>query len=132
MILEIRGIDTYYGLGHILHGLSLRVDEGEVVALLGRNGAGKTTTLRSITGLTPPRSGAIKVAFVLSEGATVIRLWYVRESSAAVLYTTVPPERHPGELEEVWVPKSIIEHRTKRDREHLVTLPCWFIERKGL
>ena len=59
MILEVRGIDTYYGLGHILHGLSLGVGEGEVVALLGRNGAGKTTTLRSITGLTPPRSGAI-------------------------------------------------------------------------
>jgi len=59
MILEIRGIDTYYGLGHILHGLSLGVHEGEVVALLGRNGAGKTTTLRSITGLTPPKSGQI-------------------------------------------------------------------------
>jgi len=59
MILEIRGIDTYYALGHILHGLSLGVGEGEVVALLGRNGAGKTTTLRSITGLTPPKSGQI-------------------------------------------------------------------------
>ena len=59
MILDVRGIDTYYGLGHILHGLSLHVAEGEVVALLGRNGAGKTTTLRSITGLTPPRRGEI-------------------------------------------------------------------------
>src|SRR6266853_741399 len=55
MILEIRNIDTFYGLGHVLHGLSLDLAEGEVVALLGRNGAGKTTTLRSITGLTPPR-----------------------------------------------------------------------------
>jgi len=60
LILEIRGIDTYYGLGHILHGLSLGVGEGEVVAVLGRNGAGKTTTLRSITGLTPPRKGEIR------------------------------------------------------------------------
>jgi len=60
MILDIRGINTYYGLGHILHGLSLSVAEGEVVALLGRNGAGKTTTLRSITGLTPPRTGEIR------------------------------------------------------------------------
>jgi branched-chain amino acid transport system ATP-binding protein len=59
VILEIKGIDTFYGLGHILHGLSLAVAEGEVVALLGRNGAGKTTTLRSVTGLTPPRSGEI-------------------------------------------------------------------------
>ena len=60
MILEIEGIDTFYGLGHILHGLSLAVAEGELVALLGRNGAGKTTTLRSVTGLTPPRSGEIR------------------------------------------------------------------------
>jgi len=59
-MLEVRNIDTFYGLGHILHGLSLELAEGEVVALLGRNGAGKTTTLRSITGLTPPRSGAIR------------------------------------------------------------------------
>jgi branched-chain amino acid transport system ATP-binding protein len=59
VILEVKGIDTHYGLGHILHGLSLAVNEGEVVALLGRNGAGKTTTLRSITGLTPPKRGEI-------------------------------------------------------------------------
>ena len=60
MILEIKGIDTYYGLGHILHDLSLKVEEGEVVALLGRNGAGKTTTMRSVSGLTPPRKGEIR------------------------------------------------------------------------
>jgi branched-chain amino acid transport system ATP-binding protein len=60
VILELEAIDTFYGLGHILHGLSLGVAEGEVVALLGRNGAGKTTTLRSITGLTPPRKGSIR------------------------------------------------------------------------
>jgi branched-chain amino acid transport system ATP-binding protein len=59
VILQIKAIDTYYGLGHILHGLSLEVAEGEVVALLGRNGAGKTTTMRSITGLTPPKKGEI-------------------------------------------------------------------------
>jgi branched-chain amino acid transport system ATP-binding protein len=59
LILEVRSIDTFYGLGHILHGLSLGVAEGEVVAVLGRNGAGKTTTLRSVTGLTPPKSGEI-------------------------------------------------------------------------
>ena len=60
MILQVERINTYYGLGHILHGLSLDVAQGEVVALLGRNGAGKTTTLRSITGLTPPRDGAVR------------------------------------------------------------------------
>jgi branched-chain amino acid transport system ATP-binding protein len=60
LILEVEKVDAFYGIGHILHGLSLAVAEGEVVALLGRNGAGKTTTLRCITGLTPPRSGAIR------------------------------------------------------------------------
>ena len=60
MILEIKNIDTFYGLGHILHGLSLGVEQGEVVAVLGRNGAGKTTTLRSVTGLTPPKKGEIR------------------------------------------------------------------------
>ena len=59
-MLELRALQTYYGLAHVLHGLSLGVGEGEVVALLGRNGAGKTTTLRSISGLTPPRSGEIR------------------------------------------------------------------------
>jgi branched-chain amino acid transport system ATP-binding protein len=60
MILDVRNIDTYYGLAHVLHGLSLGVEEGEVVALLGRNGAGKTTTMRAITGLTPPRTGEVR------------------------------------------------------------------------
>ena len=59
-MIELERVNTYYGLGHILHDLSLRVGESEVVALLGRNGAGKTTTLRSITGLTAPRTGAIR------------------------------------------------------------------------
>jgi branched-chain amino acid transport system ATP-binding protein len=59
-MIELERINTYYGLGHILHDLSLRVGESEVVALLGRNGAGKTTTMRSIAGLTPPRSGEIR------------------------------------------------------------------------
>ena len=58
-MLELKNVDAFYGLGHILHGLSLSVSEGEVVALLGRNGAGKSTTLRSITGLTPPKRGQV-------------------------------------------------------------------------
>jgi branched-chain amino acid transport system ATP-binding protein len=59
MILEINNIDTYYGQSHVLQGISLSVEKGEVVSLLGRNGVGKTTTLRSIMGLTPPRKGSI-------------------------------------------------------------------------
>ena len=60
MILQVDKVDAYYGIGHILHGLSLNVGESEVVALLGRNGAGKTTTMRCISGLTPPRRGEIR------------------------------------------------------------------------
>ncbi len=60
MILELKEVNTFYGQSHVLHDVSLSVDEGEVVCLLGRNGAGKTTTLRSIMGLTPPRHGSIR------------------------------------------------------------------------
>jgi branched-chain amino acid transport system ATP-binding protein len=60
MILELERINTFYGSSHILFDLSLTVAEGETVCLLGRNGAGKTTTLRSIMGLTPPRSGHVR------------------------------------------------------------------------
>jgi branched-chain amino acid transport system ATP-binding protein len=60
MILEVREIHTFYGTSHILFGVSLAVDRGEIVCLLGRNGAGKTTTIRSIMGLTSPRSGSIQ------------------------------------------------------------------------
>jgi len=59
VILKVDQIDTFYGQSHVLQGISLLISEGEVVSLLGRNGVGKTTTLRSIMGLTPPRSGKI-------------------------------------------------------------------------
>jgi len=58
-LLDVSHIDTYYDDSHILFDLSLTVEPGEVVCLLGRNGAGKTTTVRSIVGLTPPRAGRI-------------------------------------------------------------------------
>jgi branched-chain amino acid transport system ATP-binding protein len=61
-VLSVRQIHTYYGLAHILQGVSLDVREREIVALLGRNGAGKSTTLKSIIGLTPPRSGDVEFA----------------------------------------------------------------------
>ena len=59
-ILTVDDIHTYYGQSHVLHGVSIEVEKGESVALLGRNGAGKTTTLRSIVGMTPPRQGRIE------------------------------------------------------------------------
>ena len=58
-MLEISNIHTFYGGAHILHGVSLRVEAGEVVSLLGRNGAGKTTTIKSAIGLVRPRDGRI-------------------------------------------------------------------------
>ncbi|MGE5663763.1 MAG: ABC transporter ATP-binding protein [Deltaproteobacteria bacterium] len=57
--LELRGVNTFYGRSHILFDVSLAIEKGEVVSLLGRNGAGKTTTFRSVIGLTPPQSGEI-------------------------------------------------------------------------
>src|ERR671912_971747 len=58
-LLEIENLHSYYGNIHALQGISLTVEEGEVVTLIGSNGAGKTTTLRSINGILPPRKGRI-------------------------------------------------------------------------
>lgn len=58
-MLELNGIHTYYSESHTLHGVSLKIQAGQVVALLGRNGMGKTTTIRTIIGFTPPREGTI-------------------------------------------------------------------------
>jgi len=60
-VLEVKGLHTFYGKSHILHGVDLQVAEGEIVTLLGRNGAGKSTTLRSIVGLTPAREGTVRI-----------------------------------------------------------------------
>jgi branched-chain amino acid transport system ATP-binding protein len=59
--LEAEGLNTFYGKSHILHDVGLTVAEGRITTLLGRNGAGKTTTLRSLVGLTPPRSGRVRI-----------------------------------------------------------------------
>ena len=59
-LLEVTDIHSFYGNIEALKGISLTVEEGEIVTLIGSNGAGKSTTLRSISGLTPPRSGSIK------------------------------------------------------------------------
>jgi len=60
-LLEVKGLNSYYGDSHILFDVSLRVEPNEVVALLGRNGAGKSTTLKSLMGVVRPRSGSVRL-----------------------------------------------------------------------
>jgi branched-chain amino acid transport system ATP-binding protein len=60
--LDVTDLHAWYGESHILHGVNLRVEAGEVVTLLGRNGAGKTTTLKAIMGMTPRRRGSVRLA----------------------------------------------------------------------
>ena len=69
-VLELRDVDAYYGASWILKGVSLRVPDGGVVALLGRNGAGKSTTLKTIVGLVAPRAGSIVFDGTEIAGAT--------------------------------------------------------------
>jgi branched-chain amino acid transport system ATP-binding protein len=59
MLLEVKDLNTFYGTSHVLQGISLTVEQGELVALLGRNGMGKSTTLKSIMGVVRPKSGSI-------------------------------------------------------------------------
>ena len=85
-LLELRGVNAWYGESHVLHGVDLDVAEGEVVTLLGRNGAGKTTTLRSIMGLAPRRSGVLRYA-----GRDIARLRSDEVARAGIGYC--PEER---------------------------------------
>lgn len=67
-LLDVVDIHTYYGESHILHGVSLALKAGQVVAVLGRNGAGKTTMIRSVIGFTPPRAGKVLIDGVEIQG----------------------------------------------------------------
>ncbi|BBO70634.1 ABC transporter ATP-binding protein [Desulfosarcina alkanivorans] len=67
-MLRVENIHTYYHLSHILFDVSLEVDQGEIVCLLGRNGAGKSTTMKSIMGLTPPKKGSIEFKGMVCTG----------------------------------------------------------------
>lgn len=86
MLLEVDRIHAYYGSSHVLHDVSLRVDQGEVVALLGRNGAGKSSTLKSIIGIVPPRRGHLRL-----QGRDIAGQAPFRIARAGVAY--VPEER---------------------------------------
>lgn len=92
--LRIQSIDTFYGTSHILHGISLEIGEGDLVAVLGRNGAGKTTLLRSITGENPPRRGTIHfdgvdITSMKSHQRTKLGLSYVPQGRQIIPDLTV-------------------------------------------
>ena len=70
-LIDARGIHTYYGVSHILHGVDFVVHRGETVGLMGRNGMGKTTLLRSVLGLVRPRQGVVRIAGIdMTQAAT--------------------------------------------------------------
>jgi branched-chain amino acid transport system ATP-binding protein len=85
-MLKITALEAWYGESHILHGVELTVQEGEVVTLLGRNGAGRTTTLRAIMGLVGSRTGSVKI-----DGMETVRLPTHRIARIGVGYC--PEER---------------------------------------
>ena len=103
MILEVEDIHCFYGLSHVLHGVSLQVDSGEIVSLLGRNGAGKTTTIKSIVGLVRPRSGQIRFDAVPITGSPAFEISRVGVG---------------------WVPQGrrLFPHLTVQENIHLATL----------
>ncbi len=68
-LLEVAGLNSYYGDSHILFDVGMRVERNEVVALLGRNGAGKSTTLKTLMGMVAPRSGSVKLDGIEMAGA---------------------------------------------------------------
>ncbi|HXE17591.1 MAG TPA: ABC transporter ATP-binding protein [Stellaceae bacterium] len=85
-VLDIAGLNGWYGESHVLHGIDLKVGQGEVVTLIGRNGVGKTTTLRAIMGILSKREGVVKVF-----GTETIRMPPERVARLGVGY--VPEER---------------------------------------
>ena len=129
-ILNIEGIQTYYGVSHIIQGLSMYVEQQEAVSILGRNGVGKTTTLRSIMGLTQPKAGNIYI-----DGNDTTKWQTHKISQLGVAY--VPAERHifpglsveenlrlaakPGSGDDAWTFEKVCDHfpvladRTKQD-----------------
>ncbi|MGH6990773.1 MAG: ABC transporter ATP-binding protein, partial [Stellaceae bacterium] len=85
-VLEIAGLNGHYGESHVLHGVDLKIGEGEIVTIVGRNGVGKTTTLRAVMGILAKREGSIKVM-----GTETIRFQPERVARLGVGY--VPEER---------------------------------------
>jgi len=108
-LLEVRDVHTAYGLSRVLFGVSLDVMAGECVCLLGRNGVGKTTTMRSIMGLTPPRSGR-----VVFKGVDITRWDAYRVARAGIGF--VPEDRRVFADLTVWENLDVAQRNRKPSR----------------
>jgi len=118
-MLEVSGINSFYGGAHILHGVSIKVNAGEVVTLLGRNGAGKTTTMKSTIGLVRPKSGTvhfdgIETTALPSHRICQLGLGYVPEERRIFTDLTVAENlevgRRPARDDApIWTPVTLFE-----------------------
>jgi len=118
-MLRVNDIHTYYGKSHILQGVSLDVQKGEIVALLGRNGVGKSTTLKSIMGLNPPKKGSIHF-----QGDTDIDITFLPPYKTAQLGISYVPEdrrifTHLSTLENLRTGLDLV-HRTKESKNEAI------------
>jgi branched-chain amino acid transport system ATP-binding protein len=86
MVLKLNNVHAFYGQSHVLHGIIMNIEEGQIVTLLGRNGVGKSTALKSIMGLVPPREGSIQF-----KGKEIAGLKPYQISRAGIGY--IPEER---------------------------------------
>ena len=110
-LLEVRDVHTAYGLSRVLFGVSLDVTAGECVCLLGRNGVGKTTTMRSIMGLTPPRSG-----LVVFKGVDITGWEAYRVARAGIGF--VPEDRRIFADLTVWENLDVAQRSRTGERSH--------------
>jgi branched-chain amino acid transport system ATP-binding protein len=115
-MLEIEGLNAYYGRAHILHGVGFSMGRGEVLALMGRNGAGKSTTMKAVMGLVPPQAGRITF-----EGHTIVGREPFEIARLGIGY--VPEERR------VFSELSVMENLSVAQRPKREGAPHWTPER---